>query len=185
MGTSAKILIGVLGLFVILAISLAGIAINTNDTCVRHEAAIEAQWMQNQNNYANYFNKIKEMAQIPEMYTGDLRKVYDGVMQGRYGNDGSKAMVQLIQEHNPNFDSSMYTRIQQAIESGRNSFEADQKTLIDRKRVYEVYLGSAVSGMMARAMGFPRKDLSRFNLVTNEETQRAFETGQAGPIRLR
>lgn len=171
----------VVGLFGGCAFACA--ATTTND-CVAQEAGIRAQYDQDRNNYANYFDKVQEMAQVPQMYVEGLQKVYDGAMQGRYGKDGSKAVFQFIHEHNPTFDSSMYVRIQQAMEAGRNSFEADQKALLDRKRVYEVTLGSFPGGTFAHVLGFPKIELSKYDIVTNDETEKAFSTKRAGPIRI-
>jgi len=185
MSMTLKVILGVAAALMLFGVLGVGCVIGFNNDCVQQEAGLTAQYSQNQNNYSSYFNKLKETAQVPGMYAADLEKLYTGAIQGRYGEGGSKAVVQFIQEHNPSLDAKMYTQIQQVIESGRDAFEADQKTLLDKKRVYEVKLHSFPGSMLASMMGYPRVDLAKIDIVTNDETQKAFDTKKAGPITVR
>jgi hypothetical protein len=171
-------------LFLIIGVFSSGVGIN--NTAVDHEASVKAQYEQNKNNYDNYFKKLLEVSQVSEMYRDDLKDVYDGAMQGRYGKDGSKAVFQWIQEKNPDFDASLYHKIQDIIEAGRNSFEADQKSLIDRKRAYfDVFLKRFPDNVTAGFLGFPKIDEVDYKIVTSNETEDAFESGKSDPIDIR
>jgi hypothetical protein len=180
-----KVAIGIIVFFVLTGLGFASCAVSVHNTCVTQEAGIQAQYDQDQNNYDNFIKTVKESAQIPEMYTDDLVKVAKAAIGSRYGADGSKALFQFIKEHNPNVDSAIYTKIQQQIESGHLNFEQNQKMLLDKKRVYQTTLGTWPNSMFAGAMGFPKIDLSKFGIVTSEETAKAFATGKAPPMQLR
>jgi hypothetical protein len=114
-----------------------------------------------------------------------MPRVWKNVMTGRYGNNGSRAMFNWIQEHNPNLDASIYKKIQELVESGRNSFEQDQKMLLDKKREYQNYLETFPNNLLAGALRFPRLDMSKYDIVTSERTEKAFETKKDEPIKLR
>lgn len=170
---------------VVFGIGYAGCALSFRSDCVAAEAGIKAQYKQNQNNYDNMWKKFKEMAQVPEMYVEDLQKVYDSAIGKRYGENGSQAAFQFIREHNPNFSDALYTKLQSAIEAGRNGFEADQKQLIDKKRQYEVLLGGTKALFVGFWFGFPRIDLDQFDIVTSDETQDVFKRKTSDEIDLR
>lgn len=179
------IILSVVGAFVVMLLSYAGCALSYRSSCIRAENGIKAQYEQNQNNYDNMWKKFREMSQVPEMYTNDLKKVYDSAIQGRYGADGSKATFQFIKEHNPTFSDAMYTKLQSAIEGGRNGFEADQKQLIDKKREYENLMGSTKALFAGVFFDFPRIDISKYAIVTSDQTQDAFRNGKAEEVKLR
>ena len=185
MGTFGKIatatVIGFAAVGIISVVSVIGIY----NECIGHEASIKAQYTENQNNYDKLFKTVAETAQVPTMYAKDLQDLYVSTTKTRYGQGGSKAVFQFIKEHNPTLDSSLYKQVQQVIESGRIDFESKQASLIDRKRVYEsTVLNTAVTGTVAKFMGFPKIDLEKFGIVTSATTDNAFSTKKAEPFTI-
>lgn len=185
MSTTVKVLIGLFVVGLLGTATIVGSVIGINNNMVAQEQGIKAQFDQNKNNYDNYFKKLKEAAQVPDMYTQDLKEVYTAAITGRYGANGSQAAFQWLKEHNPNVDASLYKKIQQIIEAGRDNFEADQKMLIDKKRVYETALNQVPGGLVAKFLGFPKIDLSKFKIVTSDHTEEAFTKGKSDPIKLK
>ena len=112
----------------------------------RLEQGVHASWENNKQILGQYGQKIQEMAQVPEIQRDDLIAVFTKANESRYGKTGSAAVVQWIQEQNPNLDPSTYKGIQQAIEAGRNEFQAAQQTITDKKRAYRTELGSLWGG---------------------------------------
>jgi hypothetical protein len=186
MSTALKIVLGLVALVVILGVGCVASIIGINNDFVAKEESIQAQYKQNQNNYDSMWKKIKEVASVPEMYKDDMKEVFNSAIAGRYGEKGSQAMFQWIKEHNPNFDASLYTKIQTVIESGRDSFAADQKVLLDMKRVYQTRLKKFPHSLVANNLGYPKIDLAQFDIVTSGKTEEVFKTKKDdAPIKLR
>ena len=151
----------------------------------RTEVEIKKIWSNNQNVLGQYTLKVQEIASVPDMYKEDLRKVMVDVMQARMGKDGSKALFQFFTEQNIPFDSSMYVKIQQVIEAGRNEFQNAQTRLIDVKANYEVQLGELPRSIFLSLTGYPKIDLDVYKPIVAADTHRAFETGVQAPVKLR
>lgn len=172
---------------VVAGIAAVGVTswISAYNTGNRLENAIKATYEDNQNVLAQYSNRIAEAAQVPAMQRDDLTAVVTAALDARYGEDGSRAMFQFLQEQNPTIDSSVYVELQRIIVAGRQDFQVAQTRLIDQKRVYETALGSFWQGTWMGLAGFPRVDLDEYNIVTNARTEEAFSTGTEEPIQLR
>lgn len=150
------------------------------------EKQIQAQYTDMENILAQGGLKVQEVAQVPGMMTDDLVRVSKEAMQGRYGDKGSQAVFQWIQENYPGkVDPTLYTKIQQVIEAFRDKFQNSQTKLIDMKRAYETNLGYFWKGMWLRIAGYPKIDLDKFKIISSGRAQKAFETGVDEPINLR
>lgn len=176
----------VLGLIILPIGGFIGAYVSNSNTSTRYETNIEKFHKDSQNTLSAYTNKIRDMAQIPDMYKSDLKEIVNATFQGRYGADGSKAVFQFIKESNLNLDPKMYTNIQVAMEAGRNEFKLSQTKKLDVCGGYENQLNYVFSGFMSRLAGFPRKDIDKMcAVVLDSETNAAFESGVTSTIKLR
>lgn len=184
-----KVVLGVLGIivgvFIIAAISIIAVAIGVNNTSIKFENRIKAQYEQNKNNYDKMYKTVLEMAQVPEMYKNDLKDVFSAAIQGRYGKGGSKAVFQFIKEHNPTFDSALYIKLEQTIQAGRIDFESNQKMLIDIKQSYDNFRMVFPNNFISGFLGFPKIKMEDYGIVLSEKTDKAFQTKKDEPLKLR
>jgi uncharacterized protein YneF (UPF0154 family) len=151
----------------------------------RMEKNIIATDDNNRNILAQYGNRVSEAAQVPAMQRDDLTQVVTAALEGRYGEDGSQAVFQWIQEQNPQIDSTVYVQLQRIIESGRIEFANAQTQLVDQRRVYETALGTFWGGTWLSIAGYPSIDLDEYQIVSTSRADEAFETGVEEPIQLR
>jgi hypothetical protein len=158
--------------------------ISAYNTGNRLEQTIKATYDNNRNILAQYGNKIAEAAQVPAMQRDDLSAVVTAALEGRYGEDGSRAVFQWIQEQNPQIDSTVYIQLQRMIEAGRNEFTTAQTKFTDQKRVYETALGSFWQGTWLSVAGYPKINLEEYKIVSTARADEAFETGVEEPLQL-
>jgi hypothetical protein len=176
MSTLIKVLIG-LGVAAFFVIVTVVMLTGKYNYAVSTENQIEAIWENNQNILSQYSLKVKEIAKVPDMYKDDLKEVMTSALSARYGENGSQATFQWLKEHNVTIDSAMYTKIQQAVEAGRNKFENAQTKLVDVKQGYKNNLDYAVTGTVLKFMGFPKSDLAKFEVIKSNHAVEAFKTG--------
>lgn len=144
----------------------------------RSEKVIQAQYEQNQNSLSAYSNKVMEAVQIPNLAKDNLKEVIQSAMQGRYGDQGSKAVFQSIKEAYPGtVDPALYTKIQIIIDSGRTDFAEEQKKLIDKVRVYRTNLDSLWTGTWLGIAGYPKINLEDYKIIKSDYANDSFKSG--------
>lgn len=169
-----------------LLVVTAGSVISYMNDFNRNEQQVKKFNKDSENHLSAYTLKVQETAQIPEMYKSGLKEIIKDTFQGRYGADGSKAVVQWIQEQNIQFDSSLYKEIQVVISSGRDEFRISQTKKLDACAIYETKLNQFPGSLVAGIFGFPRIDLDKTcQVVSDSRTQAAFDSGVQAPIHFK
>lgn len=151
----------------------------------RLENSVIAQYDVSRNTLAQMGLKIAEAAQVPAMYRDDVAAVATATIEGRYGAEGSKALFQMLTEQNPTLDPTVYIQLQQMIESSRNDFKTTQDKFTDVKRTYNVALGSPWQGFWMGVAGYPKIDLTKYEIVTSVRAEAIFDSGVEEPMVLR
>lgn len=194
MSTSRIVLIAVL-LLVVSGLFVSCSAISWDNTAVALEEATTAQYMDNQNQYDAFWKKVKEAAQIPDKYKNDFKDLLVSETQAKFGPEGSKAAFQWLKDRDINFDGSLYKKIQDLIESGRDDFKRGQTELLSKQQAvrvhYNSFWGRKVKGWFDRPTalkgkqapsedydGDGRLTVLDYKIVTSTKTAKAFQTGE-------
>ena len=189
-GAIALIVLAILGIIIAVPIVSYITASNAGNRAEQRVAAFRED---NENVLAQYMQKVKEAAQVPAMQRDDLIAVFTGANESRYGKTGSAAVMQWIQEQNPNLDQATYVQIQRIIEAGRTEFRTAQTRLVDSKRAFRTQLGTVWRGFWLRTAGYPTIRIGYpigtpddYPIVSIEAASGAFKSGrEQGPIKLR
>lgn len=179
-----KILLSVLAIIFVLGGTVVGSYVSNANYGNEMEQSIDAQYKEEQNIRSNYFKKVTEVVQVNSMYKDHFKELIDAAIEGRYGAEGSKAALQFITEQNPTLDASLYTKVQQIIESGRNEFKNSQSVLIDMIRSYKTNLGYVWKGFWLKLAGYPKIKFDDYKLITDSNTNEVFKTGEETPIEI-
>lgn len=173
------------GLIVVAAIVFVGLYISNANKGATMEESIVAAYEANRNVLSNTTARIMEMAQVNEIYRDDLNEVIENTFTGRYGEDGSQAVFQWIQEQNIPLDPGLYRTLQASVEAGRNEFRNSQNRLIDLRRQYQRELRLVVSGFFLRLAGYPHIDLAQFDIIVLDEIAERFDNRQDQVLDIR
>lgn len=146
---------------------------------IRQRNLVDAQ----QETCKAFFDKmwkiLSQKAQVSEQYKDAFREIYPALVAGRYSGERGGALMSWVQESNPNFDVSLYKDLSAAIEAERTAYFYEQKKLIsvnnEHKNMIQTFPGSwFLAG----------RELVEIVIITSEQTQAAYSTGQENNINL-
>ena len=123
---------------ILLIVIIYYFSVNNRETALRKEA--EAQEQNITSVHDTMWKVIKEKASVSEKYRETFEKIYPELINGRYKDND--ATMKWIQEANPDFDTSLYKDLMQAIEAQRMYFQTAQKRMLDIIRERETLINS-------------------------------------------
>ncbi len=104
---------------------------NNKEVALREKA--EAQRGNIENVHDAMWKIISQKAQVSQEYRAGFDSIYTHIISGRY-SQGDGSLMKWIQEANPNFDTSLYKDVMDAVEIQRTQFMKAQERMIDIKR---------------------------------------------------
>ena len=104
---------------------------NNKEVALREQA--EAQRGKVEGVHDAMWKIISQKAQVSNEYRTSFDSIYTHIISGRY-SQGDGSLMKWITEANPNFDTSLYKDLMDAIEVQRMQFKNAQERMIDIKR---------------------------------------------------
>lgn len=131
---------------------------------------VVAQQQNNQVVFDTTWKIIQQVAEVANQYKDAFAKIYPDLMNARYGK-GDGTLMKWIQEKNPDFDTSLYNKVANAIEAQRTNFANEQKKLIDLKREHDTLCMTFPGSMFLSG----KQDI-KIDVVTSTTTEQAFKS---------
>jgi len=130
-------------------------------------------------------NILDGQSQVVKQYSKTVLQAIEAVMSGRYGNGGSGAVMQWIQENNPEIDPSIYTKLQQAIETLFINIQIANDQQIAKVNNYRNYYQDPLNLPFARIFGFPRIDMEKYGKpIISRNAKKEQETRESTKVDL-
>jgi hypothetical protein len=146
---------------------------------VQLASQFKAQQTKNTAVFDNTWKIISEVAEVSDQYKDAFKEIYPALMQGRYGNQKDGSLMKWVTESNPNFDTSLYSKLVNAIEEQRTLFTAEQEKLIDIKREHDVLVQTFPGSIFLSG-----RQLPDMVIVTSTKTAEAFKSGKDDDTQL-
>ncbi len=166
------------GSILLVAIMLVVWGISISNSEIKLRSKVEAQ----QKSCEAYFDKmwkiISQDAEVAEKYKESFKEIYIPLIEGRYSK-GDGTLMKWIQEHNPEFDASLYKKLMNAIEGERNGYFFEQQKLIDINREHLVMLKTFPNSLIVGS----RKPID-IVIITSQKTQDIYKVGKEDDIKL-
>lgn len=117
------------------------------------------------------FKVLQEKANVSTEYRDAFEKVFPEIMRGRYGKDNND-MMKWIVEANPNFDTSLYHQVMNAVEVQRQLFTSEQARMLDIINQRATLLEQYPSKWFVK-----NKDKINYTVISSTDTNNVVDSG--------
>lgn len=185
--------------------SLYGYTNNVRNEAVRREAALTAQYLDNQNQLSSYISGFYESVGVANLKSDKLDQILVDAVKGRYdegGFGGKGGLLNAITEAYPQIDLTIYDKIVDYVSAGREAYKAVQSKLLDQLRNYDTWrqTGFVRSMLVSGPLHVPTDRLEArvgekvykgneardkmYQIVLVSGATRAYETGTMEPLNV-
>jgi hypothetical protein len=148
-------------------------AYNNREVALRKEA--DAQRGKIESVYDTMWKVLKQEAGVTEQYRKTFEEIYPKLIAGRYG----EGLAKFVRESNPDFDTRLYDKLMQSIESQRAYFATAQQRMLDIIRERETLIESMPAGWFIR-----NKSKIEYVVISSEITQTVLQTRREDNVEL-
>lgn len=161
----SSIIILLLAIFVFVSMK---ISYNNQDASYRSDFTAQEKVIEMV--YENMWKTIHGVAQVSEQYKESFKEIYVQIIDKRYNNDNG-LLMKWIQENNPNFDSKLYDKVNNAIMSERYAFLNAQKKITDIENQHRKLLTTFPGSILVT-----NKKLLEYEVISSTKTKKVMET---------
>lgn len=174
------------GLIILGILLLAGLwAVGVYNGFVAAEQTVKARYKASQASLTNAVNTLKTMGVTTQKYIDVFTNALKIAIEGRYGQGGSKAVVQFLQEQNPTMPTEVMTKLQDATEEVYADFYASNVATVDADRAYMTSVKSFPANLVASIFKFPTFEYTNAGydkVIMTAESETAFQTSKMESI---
>lgn len=173
--------IAVIAVIIIVAlgvITTVGSYFNYNNQEIALREQAEAQRGKVEGVHDAMWKIISQKAQVSQEYREGFDSIYTHIIAGRY-SQGDGTLMKWIKEANPNFDSSLYKDVMDAIEVQRTQFMKAQERMIDIKRQH-----TTLCKTYPGCWFISNKSEIEYTVVSSSQSKEVMETGVDDNVKL-
>jgi hypothetical protein len=124
------------------------------------------------------FKVLKTNAGITDKAKDAFKEIYIPMIEGRYSK-GDGSLMKWVQEQNPTFDQSMYTKLMNQVEAMRRTFKDEQSKLLSIKEEHDNLRTKKPSSFVVGSV--PELEVK---LITSAEQKEVRRTGEENDFEL-